>query len=129
MAEKKISRKAKVEKYKAEKVNEIAEYFKSKSEDVVQTKSNELAFPWTDEDGEEEWLKILIQVPNGSRDGEPYDGYGEAESFKMKLESDKEKAAEKAAAKEKKIARDEKYRAQKAANKAAEEKRHEEKGE
>ena len=83
---------------------------------TVRTKSGEIAFPFVNEAGDDEWMKITFSVPAGSRDGEPFDGYGEAESYAMSIASKKEKAATAAAAKEKKILKDTQQRAKKAEN-------------
>ena len=47
-----------------------------------------------------------FKVPTGSRDGEPYDGYGVAESYKLKCKEKVEKAKKSAELKAKKIAKD-----------------------
>ena len=84
-------------------------------EEVLITKSNEIALPVVDADGEDNWIVISIKVPAGTRDGDVYDGYGEAEAYTMKLKQKAEKAAIDAEKKAKKIARDQAMRAQKAA--------------
>ena len=90
-------------------------------EEVLRVKSNEIAIPCIDRDGEDNYVVITIKVPTGSRDGDPYDGYGEAQSYEMNLKQKAEKAKADAEKKAKKIARDEAYRAKQAANKAARE--------
>ena len=51
-------------------------------EEVLTTKSNEIAIPCLDEDGNDEWCVITFKVPTGSRDdGEAYDGYGMATQY------------------------------------------------
>lgn len=87
-------------------------------EEVLQTGSNVLAIPCVDDNGDEQFCCFTIKVPSGSRDGDPYDGYGEAESYTMACKQKAEKAAADAAKKAKKIARDEAIRAKKAENKA-----------
>lgn len=63
------------------------------SEDVLQYKSNAFAFPVVDSEGNEEFITVTISTPTGSRDdGEPWDGYAEAEAFAMKQKRDAEKA-------------------------------------
>lgn len=110
------SRKATNEIYKASLISEVTDFLKSKGEDVLRIKSGEICFPFVNSNGDDEFLKIAFSVPNGSRDGEPFDGYGEAESYALKLKNDAQKKEEAAAAKAKKIARDEAYRAKKAEN-------------
>ena len=87
-------------------------------EEVLRVKSNELAIPCVDRDGEDNYVVITIKVPSASRDGEPYDGYGEAESYALNCKQKAEKAAAEAEKKAKKIARDEAMRAKKAEQKA-----------
>lgn len=84
-------------------------------EEVLRTKSNEIAIPCLDEEGNEEWCVLTIKVPTGSRDdGEAYDGYGMAQQYADKVRADKEKAEKAKAEKEKKIARDQAQREAKA---------------
>ena len=87
-------------------------------EEVLQTSSNTLAIPCVDDSGEEQFCCFTVKVPTGSRDGDPYDGYGEAESYAMSVRQKAERDAEKAAAKAKKIAKDKAYREKQAENKA-----------
>lgn len=87
-------------------------------EEVLRVKSNELAIPCVDRDGEDSFVVITIKVPNGSRDGDPYDGYGEAESYQMTCKQKAEKAEADAKKKAAKIARDKAYREKQAENKA-----------
>ena len=78
------------------------------SEDVLRIKSNAFAFPVVDSEGNEDFITVTVSVPTGSRDdGEPWDGYAEAEAFAMK---EKEKA-EKAEAKRKEAEKKKKKKA------------------
>ena len=115
------TRKQANDKFKMETLEAVSEFLTARGETVLRTKSGEISFPFVNENGEEEFLKLTFVVPNGSRDKEPYDGFGEAESYAMKLKADEEKAKAAAEAKAKKIARDEKYRAKKAEQQAARE--------
>ena len=117
------SRSALNEKVKQDFIADLIAWLKERGEDVMQVKSNEVAFPFVNAGQMDEWMVLTCKVPTGTRDGEPYDGYGEAETYKMKLESDKEKAATKAAEKAKKIARDKATREKQAAAKAEEQAR------
>ena len=87
-------------------------------EEVLRTNSNEFALPCTDEEGNDEFVVITFKVPTGSRDGEPYDGYGEADSYAMKVADKAEKAKVAAEKKAKKIAKDKAAREAKAKAKA-----------
>ena len=103
----------------------VREFLVNQGEEVLQTNSNEFALPVVDEENNDEFIVITFKVPTGSRDGEAYDGYGEAESYAMKVADKTAKAKEKAEAKAKKIERDKAQREAKAKAKAE----HEAKGE
>ena len=60
----------------------------------------------------------VIERGGPSRDGDPYDGYGEAEAYAMKVKEQAEKAEKAKAEKERKIARDKAQREAKAKAKA-----------
>ena len=87
-------------------------------EEVLRVKSNEIAIPCVDADGEDNFVVITVKVPTGSRDGDPYDGYGEAQSYALSVQQKAEKAEKAAREKAAKIARDQAYRAKQAENKA-----------
>lgn len=99
-------------------LNLITELLAGADEEVLRVKSNEIAIPCVDADGNDSYVVVTVKVPTGSRDGEPYDGYGEAESYEMACRQKAEKAKLDAEKKAKKIARDEAMRAKKAENKA-----------
>ena len=99
-------------------LNLITELLAGADEEVLRVKSNEIAIPCVDRDGEDNYVVITIKVPTGSRDGDPYDGYGEAESYAMACKQKAEKAKIEAEKKAKKIAKDQAYRAKQAENKA-----------
>ena len=88
------------------------------NEDVMRTGSGTIAFPVVDDEGEDNWIKVTIQVPTGERDGTPYDGYGEADQYKSHIELKAVKAEKAAAAKAAKIERDQKAREARAAARA-----------
>lgn len=98
---------------------EIAsQWLEERGEEVLRTGSNELTIPVVDKEGNDEYITIVVKVPNGSRDGEPFDGYNAAESYKIDQEAKAERAKEAAAKKAAKIARDQKMREEKARLKA-----------
>ena len=99
-------------------LNLITKLLVKADEEVLRVKSNEIAIPCVDADGEDSFVVITIKVPTGSRDGDVYDGYGEAESYQLNCKQKAEKAAAEAEKKAKKIARDQAMREQKAAMKA-----------
>ena len=97
----------------------ITEYLTAQGEEVLKVKSNEIAIPCLDEEGNEEFIVLTFKVPTGSRDdGEAYDGYGVAEQYAEKVKADEERAKAEAEKKAKKIARDKAMREQRAKAKA-----------
>ena len=97
----------------------VVEFLTNEGEEVLRAKSNEIAIPCVDEEGNDEWCVITFKVPTGSRDdGEAYDGYGMAQQYADKVKADKEKAERTKAEKKKKIARDAAQRAARAKAKA-----------
>ena len=110
--------KATNEALRAQYIDMITKLLVKADEEVLRVKSNEIAIPCVDAEGEDSFVVITIKVPTGSRDGDPYDGYGEAESYEMGCKQKAEKAAAEAKKKAAKIARDEAIRAKKAENKA-----------
>lgn len=67
-------------------------------DDVVQVDSGKVAFPCVDAEGNEKWAVIAVTVPNGTRDGEPFDGYAKSKEYAahVKEQADKKKAREEA---------------------------------
>ena len=97
----------------------VTDWLVEQGEEVLQTKSNEIAIPTLDEDGNDEWCVITFKVPTGSRDdGEAYNGYEMADDYTAKEADKAEKAAKAQAKKEKKIAKDKAQREAKAKAKA-----------
>ena len=110
--------KATNEALRAQYIDIITNLLSGSGEEVLRAKSNEIAIPVVDRDGEDNYVVITIKVPTGSRDGDPYDGYGEAESYELSCKQKAEKAKADAEKKAKKIERDRAYRAKQAENKA-----------
>ena len=97
----------------------ISEYLTAQGEEILRVKSNEIAIPCLDEDGNEDFIVMTFKVPTGSRDdGEAYDGYGMAEQYAESVAEKEEKAKAEAEKKAKKIARDKAMREQRAKAKA-----------
>ena len=94
----------------------LMDFFEKNEEDVMQTNSNEFAFPIVDDEGNDKWVQIVVKVPTGGRDEDGYDGYGVAESYKMKLKEKEEKKKEAETKKAKKIEKDKKIREKKKEN-------------
>lgn len=92
----------------------VINFFSADGEDVQQTKTGTMMFPTVDELGNEGFITITVQVPKGSRDGEAYDGYAEAENYRLETKQKQDEKITKEAAKQKKIERDQKLREEKA---------------
>lgn len=95
----------------------ITAFLSQAGEDVQQTKTGTVMFPTIDELGNESFVTITVQIPKGSRDGEPYDGYAEAANYQLETKQKEEEKIVKEAQKQKKIARDKKMREDKAKKK------------
>ena len=74
-------------------------------EDVMQTKNNKFMYPSVTDDGEELYFEITVSIPSGSRDGDQYNGYDEAENFRIVSQAKAEEKARKELEKRKKIER------------------------
>ena len=106
------------EELRADYLSKLSKYLADNGEEVLQTGSQEVAIPCVDSEGNDEYIVITIKVPTGSRDGEAYDGYAVAEEYRLRVEKQKETAERLKAEKERKIARDQAMREQKAKAKA-----------
>ena len=111
----KLNRKQLDEEIKLRFLEGVSEHLENCGEEVLRVKSNEIALPVVDSDGEERWLVLTFKVPTGSRDGEEYDGYSMKEDYEMKLAEKAAKAEEAARKKAEKIKKDAASRAAKAA--------------
>ena len=103
----KLNRKQLDEEIKLRFLEGVSEHLENCGEEVLRVKSNEIALPVVDSDGEERWLVLTFKVPTGERGGDPYDGYSMAEDYQMSLEKKAAKAAEKEAEAAKKKAKQE----------------------
>ena len=96
----KITQKQLDEMLKADFLDRVMKFLSGEDggeEEVLRVKSNEIAIPVVDSEGNERWIVITIKVPTGERGGDGYDGYSMAEDFRMKQEAKAEKKAEKEA--------------------------------
>ncbi len=100
------SKKSLNEKLRNSYLTLVSDFLKEKGEEILVTGSNEICLPCVDAEGNDEFVVITFKVPTGSRDGDPYDGYGIAEDYAMKCEAKAEKAKETARKKAEKIAKD-----------------------
>ena len=102
-----LSKKQLHEGIRAKFMKAITDYLTTQGEEVLQVKSNEIAVPTLDSEGNEEFLVLTFKVPTGSRDdGEAYDGYGVAQQYAESQAEKQEKAKADAEKKAKKIAKD-----------------------
>ena len=87
--------------------------------DVLPVSASELAVPCVDDEGNEKFVLIKVSIPRGTRNGEggydPYDGYAVAQDYAQDCVEKAQKKADAEAKKQKKIAADEKKRAEKKA--------------
>ena len=115
------SQKALNDEIKAIYFEKFWNFLKELGEDVIRVKSNEIAFPICDSEGNEKSVVVVIKVPTGANKGtEPYDPYAMGEEYELKEKARREKAEKVAKAKAEKIAKD---KARRAAEKAIKDKR------
>lgn len=88
----------------------IFDFFKGRGEDCQLIASNSIAFPFVSKSGDDEWMKITISIPLGTKD-DAFDGYTLAEEHHTKEVERIKKRDEAEAKKAKKIARDKEKRA------------------
>ena len=93
----KLTRKQLDEAIKLRFLEGVSEHLENCGEEVLRVKSNEIALPVVDDEGEERWLVLTFKVPTGERGGDAYDGYSMAEDYQMKLAEKAEKAKAKEA--------------------------------
>ena len=93
----KLTRKQLDEEIKLRFLEGVSEHLENCGEEVLRVKSNEIALPVVDSEGEERWLVLTFKVPTGERSGDAYDGYSMAEDYQMKLAEKAEKAKAKEA--------------------------------
>ena len=108
----KLTRKQLDEEIKLRFLEGVKEHLENCGEEVLMVKSNEIALPVVDSEGEERWLVLTFKVPTGERGGDAYDGYSMAVDYQMKLAEKAEKAKAKEAEAAKKKAKAEKEKAE-----------------
>ena len=87
-------------------MRKVKEFLESEGEVVLQVKSGTFSIPWA-LNGDEGYLNLTFSIPKGSReDGIPYDGYDEAENYRLVTEEKKKAKAEREEKKRKKIEKD-----------------------
>lgn len=90
--------------------NHIMNLLIEEGEDVQQTKSNTFAFPILLEDGTEDFVRVVISIPTGTK-ADPYNAYEEAENYKIECKAKAEAKAEREAKKKAKAEADARKRA------------------
>lgn len=87
-------------------MRKVKEFLENDGETVLQVKSGTFSIPWA-LDGDEGYLNLTFSIPKGSReDGIPYDGYDEAENYRLVTEEKEKAKAEREEKKRKKIEKD-----------------------
>ena len=92
----KLTRKQLDEAIKMRFLEGVSEHLENCGEEVLRVKSNEIALPVVDDEGEERWLVLTFKVPTGERGGDAYDGFSMAEDNQMNLAKNAAKAEENA---------------------------------
>lgn len=98
-----------------EHMRTLMEILADRGEEVLQTKSNTFAFPILLEDGTEDFLRVVVSIPTGTKT-DPYNAYEEAEDYQLSCKLKAEKKAEAKAKKEAKVKADAEKRAKAKAN-------------
>ena len=96
----------------------VKDFLEKSGEEVLITGSNEIALPCVDTEGNEKFIVLTFKVPTGTRAGEAYNGYYEAEDYKAHIAEKEAKAKANAEKKARKIEADKKAREEKARLKA-----------
>lgn len=87
-------------------MGKVKEFLESGGETVLQVKSGTFSIPWA-LNGDEGYLNLTFSIPKGSReDGIPYNGYDEAENYRLVTEEKEKAKAEREEKKRKKIEKD-----------------------
>ena len=90
---------------KKNKMRKERQFLEDNSEVVLQVKSGTFSIPWA-MGNDEGYLNLTFSIPKGTRDGELYDGYEEAENYRLEIEAKAKAKAEREEKKRKKIEKD-----------------------
>ena len=107
-------------------LDKITKFLDGEGEEILMIKTNQFCFPVVDDEGNELFIKVVVSVPNGSKDKNG--GYGEAIGYETEKKQKEEKKAEKAKKKAEKMERDKLERQRKKEQQANKEKYREGKG-
>lgn len=91
---------AKVNRKETEKIRntylaEIEKIYNDTNTEIFQIASNKLCIPVVGDEGGEYFLTITLAVPTGERNGDPFDGYAEKETWELKVRDKKIREKEK----------------------------------
>ncbi len=86
---------------RTEFIDRLIKLLVEEGHEVLQVASNSIAIPILLCDQTEDYIKVVVSIPTGSKD-EAYDGYGEAEAYAMKRMENERKKEELAKKKEEK---------------------------
>lgn len=95
----------KSEVVKIDFMQKVKNFLESEGETVLQIKSGTYSIPWA-LDGDEGYLNLTFSVPKGTRDGDLFDGYEEAENYRFESEAKAKAKAEREEKKQKKMEKD-----------------------
>ena len=90
---------------KTDFMGKVRQFLEDNGEVVLQVKSGTFSIPWA-MGNDEGYLNLTFSIPKGSRDGDLYDGYEEAENYRLESEAKAKAKAEREEKKRKKIERD-----------------------
>lgn len=95
----------KSEVMKIDFMQKVKNFLESEGETVLQIKSGTFSIPWV-LDGEEGYLNLTFSIPKGTREGDLFDGYEEAENYRLESEAKEKAKAEREEKKKKKMEKD-----------------------
>lgn len=107
----------KSEVVKMDFMQKVKNFLESEGEAVLQIKSGTYSIPWA-LNGDEGYLNITFSVPKGTREGDLFDGYEEAENYRLESEAKAKAKAEREEKKQKKMEKDRLAREKEKAKKA-----------
>lgn len=87
--------------------------------DVLITAPTELTFPVLDAERNDKFATIILKLPRKNRDGKPYDGYEEAETYHLTVEIEQAEKKAKQEAKEREAKEKQRKRDERQANRRA----------
>lgn len=62
----------------------ISEFLGGNGDEVLQISNSEISIPVVDSQGNEKFLVLGFKIPQGSRDGEPFDAYELQQDYEFK---------------------------------------------